>query len=418
MAENHKVHFGVNYTPRQGWFHSWLDFDPKATREDLEQIASLGCDHVRIFPLWPLIQPNRTLIRESAIKQVVRLVEIAGECGLDVYVDVLQGHLSSFDFLPSWVESWHRQNLFTSPKVISGQRTLVGALGAALSELPNARGLGIGNEFIQFAAPRHPQQHEITSQEAGHWLDELFAEAKQVWPEGKHAHSFDDDLWFDAHHPFTPELGVTRGDITTVHSWIFGALGLTYGADHQYLPMFARYLVDLAAAYQRLFLGTNTGPIWLQEVGAPSTHLSRGREAEFVRHTLEFLLGRQEGEGGGAIAGTEHLAAVTWWCSHDVSRQLADFPALEYDLGLFDEDGQVKPEGQAFAQVISDYRDGKLGIYSLKNEGDPGQSILRVGLTRDGSDRNLLSPAGAFFQAWAEQAINGQVPKIELSHKN
>src|SRR5699024_12615325 len=49
---------GVNYTPRKGWFHSWSDLDPSAVDEDLAQIAALGLDHVRIFPLWPVLQPR------------------------------------------------------------------------------------------------------------------------------------------------------------------------------------------------------------------------------------------------------------------------------------------------------------------------------------------------------------------------
>ena len=109
--------FGVNYTPRRGWFHSWLDFDAGQVREDFQAIEELGADHVRIFPLWPLLQPNRTLIRPAAIADVVRTVELAAECGLDASVDVLQGHLSSFDFLPAWVQTWHRRNLFTDEDV-------------------------------------------------------------------------------------------------------------------------------------------------------------------------------------------------------------------------------------------------------------------------------------------------------------
>ena len=36
---------GANYTPSQGWFHSWLDLDLDATRRDFEGIAQLGLDH-------------------------------------------------------------------------------------------------------------------------------------------------------------------------------------------------------------------------------------------------------------------------------------------------------------------------------------------------------------------------------------
>ena len=91
--------FGVNYTPRQGWGHSWLDFDSEAVRDDFHAIRAIGADHVRIFPLWPLLQPNRSLIRPKAIEDVATVVEIAGECGLQVTVDVLQGPLSSPAFM-------------------------------------------------------------------------------------------------------------------------------------------------------------------------------------------------------------------------------------------------------------------------------------------------------------------------------
>ena len=36
------LRFGVNYTPRRGWFHSWYDFDPAHAGDDLAQIAGLG----------------------------------------------------------------------------------------------------------------------------------------------------------------------------------------------------------------------------------------------------------------------------------------------------------------------------------------------------------------------------------------
>ncbi|MCI2422530.1 substrate-binding domain-containing protein [Saccharopolyspora sp. K220] len=55
--------FGVNYTPSEDWMFQWMNLDADVARADFEAIAGLGVDHVRVFPLWPVLQPNRTLIR-------------------------------------------------------------------------------------------------------------------------------------------------------------------------------------------------------------------------------------------------------------------------------------------------------------------------------------------------------------------
>lgn len=197
------MRFGANYTPRQDWFFSWLDLDLAETRRDFDTLKSLGLDHVRIFPLWPLLQPNRTHIRARALADVRDVVRVGADAGLNVVVDVFQGHLSSFDFLPSWVSSWHRRNLFTDPDVVEGQVALVRALGESLADEPNLLGLSMGNEIIQFAAQRHPFTHQISSDEAGAWLTTMLDAAREAVPEGMHTHSYDDDLFFDPTHPFT-----------------------------------------------------------------------------------------------------------------------------------------------------------------------------------------------------------------------
>ena len=120
--------FGVNYVPRSGWFHSWLSPRWDEIRRDLDTIAGLGLDHVRIFPFWPILQPNRTLIREEALADVRTMAQLAGESGLEVAVDVVQGHMSSFDFVPAWLTSWHRRNMFSDPDVVAAQVDLTAAL--------------------------------------------------------------------------------------------------------------------------------------------------------------------------------------------------------------------------------------------------------------------------------------------------
>lgn len=396
QTEKSSMRFGVNYTPREGWFHSWLDFDPGKVRADLEQIASLGVDHIRVFPLWPLLQPNRSLIRSQAIDDVGTVVQIAHECGLDTTVDVLQGHLSSFDFLPSWVTSWHEVNVFTDEAAVSAESQLILTLGKALRELPGFSGLSLGNEFIQFAAPRHPQSQKITHEQAQKWLETLLSQAQRVAPGKIHTFSHDDDIWFDSQHPFVPGDAVQFGDNITVHSWIFGTVAPHYGKSAVELTWFARYLCELADAWARAY-GIAPRPIWLQEVGAPEHWIEREDIPQFVRDTMLNL------RGDSSCGLSPNLRAITWWCSHDVNSDLADFPHFEHSLGLFDQHGAVKPVGQAFAAAIREW-----------GNPDPAHSRESQEIELGTHNRQLLNADQDFFANWVRWARGGQVKRIDI----
>ncbi|MGW2997522.1 glycoside hydrolase 5 family protein, partial [Streptomyces sp. NPDC001193] len=156
------LRFGANYTPSRGWFHHWLDFDLDEVRADLDSVAALGLDHVRVFPLWPVFQPNRTLIRPRAVEQLVALADAAAERGLDVGVDGLQGHLSSFDFLPAWTGTWHRRGIFTDPDVVAAQEEYLRTLAGALADRPNFLGMTVGSASMTHPPEpgRHPRRRE------------------------------------------------------------------------------------------------------------------------------------------------------------------------------------------------------------------------------------------------------------------
>lgn len=237
------LRFGVNYTPRRGWFHSWHDFDPEHAREDLAQIAGLGLDHVRVFHLWPLLQPNRTLIRTAAVDQLLRLVDLAAEAGLDVMVDGVQGHLSSFDFYPEWTRSWHHRNVFTDPEAIEAQARLLRTLGQALVDRPNLIGLQLGNELNNLV-----EHNPVTPVEVDHYLDTLLAAAREALPPGRLVtHSAYDAAWYGDDHPFTPEASARKGDVTTVHPWVFSAnCARRYGPRSFEVLHLAEYGTELA----------------------------------------------------------------------------------------------------------------------------------------------------------------------------
>ncbi|MYX95287.1 glycosyl hydrolase [Streptomyces sp. SID486] len=380
------VRFGVNYTPSDGWFHHWLDFDLDSVRADLDTIAALGLDHVRVFPLWPCFQPNRTLIRPRAVDQLVALADAAAERGLDVNVDGLQGHLSSFDFLPAWTRTWHRRNLFTDPDVTDGQAAYLRTLAAALADRPNFLGMTVGNEVNQFAAGPHPDPDRITAEQAGRWLERMLAACAEGAPGRVHLHASYDAAWYQDDQPFTPGHSARLGAVTAVHSWVFNGTAQRHGRTSVPAEHHAAYLVELSKAWA----DEPHRPVWLQEVGAPAPLVPAEHAAAFAQATITNVLDCPD------------LWGVTWWCSHDVSRGLADFPELEYSLGLLTDERQPKDIARALAEAARAPR-----------RTPPVRGTALV-VPADAAHRSRCAPGGDVYDAFFRLVADGARPTTVL----
>lgn len=377
--------FGANYVPSSGWFYSWLDFSADAARRDFADLASLGLDHVRIFPLWPYIQPNRTLIRQRAIDDVLQLIDVAAEFELEVAVDLLQGHLSSFDFLPSWVLTHHRRSLFTDDDVRRGLATYVDALTGAVATRPNVFAVTLGNE-VNNLWPSNATSPEMSRQ----WAEDLIGVARAAAPRLMVLHSLYDDTWYAPDHPFHPADNVELGDLTTVHSWVFNGVSSIDGPLGTATVTHADYLVELAAA-----TSPDPGrPVWLQEVGAPRPDIGADDAAPYTRGLLE------------TVGQNPALWGVTWWCSHDLDRSLADFPDREYDLGLFTVDHVAKPAAKELAAY--------LGAGRTRQETRPGLRC-EVDLLAQPERRAEVAPGSAFHLAWVRHRAAGSVAIVTTS---
>lgn len=386
------LRFGVNYTPSQDWFYSWLAPDWTAVRRDLEAVAALGLDHIRVLPLWPVVQPNRTLIRHRALRDVRRVVEIAGEAGLDAGVDVLQGHLSGFDFVPSWLTDWHRRSMFSDPDAVAAQAQLVEAFEEHLHDLPNFLGLTLGNEVNQFASAVHPTPMPATTEQVTSWLRALHGPGPR---DSRHfrLNAEYDAVWYTDGHAFVPSHSSRFGRMSVVHSWIFNGTAQGYGPMSHESVHHAAYLVELS----RAFAVDPARPVWLQEVGAPLNHLTEDQAPDFLERTVR------------AAADSEALWGITWWCSHDVDRRLGDFPDLEHSLGLLGAGGVVKPIGRRFAELAAE----------LRERPRPGSRHEAVVIPVDDADvplsRAELSPGGGVFEAWMDRARAGARPALVTS---
>jgi hypothetical protein len=374
------MRYGVNYTPSRGWFHHWLDLDLGAVREDLAGLAGLGADHVRIFPLWPLLQPHRGLIRTAAIDDLCAVVAVAAELGLDVTVDVLQGHLSSFDFYPAWTRTWHERNIYADPDVVLAQADLLRAVASALRGRPNVLGVSLGNEMNNMV-PHNP----VAAEQVEQWLDTLLAAVTDAWPDGQHVHNAYDAVWYTAGHPFTPHAVATKGAMTVVHPWVFsGNCAQRYGPLAPETVHLAEYAVELAKGHA-VAAGR---PVWVQEIGAPAPHIPAGDAPAFARQALAN------------VATCTDVWGVTWWCSHDVDMALLDFPELEYTLGLLTNDRRRKPLADVYAAATAAGHPG----------GDNSKKERTAALVLDDAEQNrpAAGPGGAFFDAWMDAAKQGE----------
>ncbi|WP_435156442.1 glycoside hydrolase 5 family protein [Amycolatopsis sacchari] len=384
--------FGVNYTPSRDWMFQWMAIDPDAVRADFAAIAGLGADHVRVFPLWPVLQPNRTLIRRRALDDIALVADLAAEFELDIAIDVIQGHLSGFDFVPAWLVNWHDGNMFTDPSAVEAQAALVAAVYDAVRDRPNFLGLTLGNELNQFQHP-NPAAMPASTEQVGQWLRTLLGAPRDRDPRHVVTHSENDHLWYRDEHPFVPVHASRLGDLTTVHSWIFNGTAARYGALSPQSVRHAEWMIELSKA----FAADPARQVWLQEVGAPSLNLTEAEMPEFCTRTIEAALT------------TPDLFAITWWCSHDVSRSLADYKDLEYSLGLLDTENRVKPLGRRFAELVAEAQRG------IRPE------VRSVGVVVEVDEQDLplsraaLGPGGAIFERWHELREQGVAAGVVTS---
>lgn len=387
--------FGVNYTPSHNWFFFWLHPDWDAVARDLDGIASIGLDHVRIFPLWPILQPNRTWINGAALEDLRHMAELAGERGLDVYSDVIQGHMSSFDFVPSWLVSWHESNMFTDPPAIQAQADLVGAVYETLSDLPHFRGLTIGNECNQFTDRVHPRRMPASSDQVEGWLESLLGPLRaRAAREGKILlHCENDAVWYQDDHAFLPRFASNLGDVTCIHSWVFNGTAQAYGPLSDESTRHAEYMTELSKA----FAEDPDREVWLQEIGAPLNVMGEDETVDFCRTTVDHAMD------------CANLFGITWWCSHDVNRQFGDFPPFEHHLGLFDQDGGLKPLGRAFAELAGDRAD--------RTDPPRRSTALVIDVDEEGDPlvRSACSPGGSVFLKWMELSRQGLRPALVTS---
>lgn len=318
--------FGANYVPSKDWYYQWNALDSDAIARDLDALAGIGLDHIRLMTIWPWFHPNATWVSPAHLDRLRKVVDLAGERGLDVWVVAFTGWLSGYAFEPPYL----RREEFYTDSAWEAQSRYLAALAGAVGDAPNFAGIDLGNEL-------NCCWQAQTAEIGDAWMARALAECARVAPGKIHGNGVDHQPWFRP-ATFSPQA-LARQEIVPLHCWTYFTGAMEKGG-----PLGPRSvgLLRSMAALARSFAGDPKKPIWAQEFGASEDWMPMSEAEAFLVRSIE------EGVRGG-------VSWFTWWCSHDIDRRFA-FDHLEYSIGLFDVENRPKPIAHRFAECAEAFR--------------------------------------------------------------
>ena len=319
--------FGVNYTPSRNWWFCWNDWDSDPIRRDLDAIAALGADHLRLMLIWPFFQPNPTWVSPAHLDRLNQLLALMEERHLDALITVFTGQLSGWYFLPSFNRL--SDGFYTDATMRSAQQLFVRELARVMKQHANIIGFDFGNELNTCWNAPIP--------EGDQWMANMFDLMNQVLPAGLHVNGVDHHPWFEP-DTFSPQaLAAARFPVMHCYPWWTGAMKYGGAMDAPSVKLLAAM-----ATLIRSFAGTQHKPVWAGEFNTCIDALPEKGQAEWLDKAVTAAI-------------EQGVSWFTYWDSHDVDRKF-QFNPLEYSLGLLTNDGRVKQQGRVFQQLAAAHR--------------------------------------------------------------
>jgi len=333
--------FGVNYTPSRNWWFCWNDWVAGPIERDLDAIAALGADHLRVMLIWPFFQPNPKIVSWAHLERLSQLLELMGERRLDALVTVFTGQLSGWYFLPPF--NRRSEGFFTDATMLGAEELLVRTLAGVMRRHDNVIGFDLGNEINTC------WQAETTAGDA--WMKRILALMHEVLPDGVHVNGVDHHPWF-AEDTFSAQaLAAQRFPVMHCYPYWTGAM--KYGGAMD--PPSVKLMAGMAALI-RAYAGDAKKPVWTGEFNTCIEELPEKGQAAWLEKAVMAAI-------------EQGVSWFSYWDSHDVDRKFA-FNPLEYSLGLLTNDRQVKEQGRVFKQLAEAYR-GKPVVFPKGSAPEP-----------------------------------------------
>jgi endo-1,4-beta-mannosidase len=334
--------FGVHYAPPGSWFHIWNDFDADVVARDLDAIASLGADHLRMFLVWPYFQPNRKWVSPAHLERLDRLMRLSGDRGMDIQLSMLNGWISSVRLLTPFDNPARPQDMYRSGRMFEAHELYFREVAKVAGSHPNFLGFDIANEMSCCWSTGA----DTAAGDA--WFDKILTLAESLFPRHLHVNG----TWgqWMSQDTFSAGFLAARQECPVLHCYPLFAGALRFGGH------FDRPSIELPAihaALVRAYAGDPFKPVWLQEYGMCNDWMpDAARIPEFLERTTLAAI-----RGG--------ISWLTWWASHDVDRKFELNP-LEYGFGLLTVDNQIKPQGRKFRELAERYRGRPVSFDAMK----------------------------------------------------
>jgi endo-1,4-beta-mannosidase len=339
--------FGLNYTPSHNWWFCWNDWNADPIKRDLDAIAALGADHLRIMLIWPFFQPNPTWVSPAHLERLSQLLAMMEERHLDALVTVFTGQLSGLYFLPPFNKP--DPALYTDAEIWSAQELMIRELARTMKPHGNIIGFDFGNEMNTcWTAP-------LAAGDA--WMAEIFGLMNEALPDCVHVNGVDHNPWFQP-ATFSPRA-LAANPLPVIHAYPWWAQALKYGGPMD--PPSTRLLVAMATLV-RSYAGSAKKPVWAGEFNTCIEALPEKGQAQWLETAVTAAI-----EAG--------VSWFTYWDSHDVHRKFA-FNSLEYTLGVLTNDGRVKEQGRVFKQLADAYRGKPVAFPAAAPKSPPAEHSL------------------------------------------
>jgi endo-1,4-beta-mannosidase len=335
---------GVNYTPSSNWYFCWNDWHIDPIKRDLDAIAALGADHMRIMLIWPSFQPNPQWVSPAHLERLSQLLTEMGVRGLDALITVFTGQLSGWMFLPPFNKP--DPAMYNDAEIWAAQELMIREVSRILKTHRNIVGYDFGNEINTCWAA------ETAVGDA--WMAKMFSLMNSTCPGAVHVNGVDHNPWFK---PTTfSARALAANPLPVIHAYPYWTGATKFGG-----PMDppSTGLITAFAALVRSYAGNPHKPVWAGEFNTCIEELTEKQQAAWLERAVT-----QAADSG--------VNWFTYWDSHDVNRKFA-FNSLEYSLGLLTNDGRVKEQGRVFKQLAAAYKGKLVAVPSITPPPPPAE---------------------------------------------